>query len=203
MSYNPLHHTNWFKPSDTPGIMIPEDIRGLALNDLAFPNLEFDPQKDIPSGYKIADIVSLGIMEKFCAPLDMEATDTIYVFSNVSPGTAYYWRVQGRNNFNYGSGEWSEIRKFIVKNTVAIEEENHSGSKFFDFARVRDPLKTSLHIYNVQGKLVTASFDGTLSQGMHRLTWKSSLHGQGLYVVRFDIGMSHAAKLVVLPRYPR
>jgi hypothetical protein len=63
MSYNPKHHTNGFNPSATPGIMIPEDVRGLALNDLAFPNLEFDLQKDIPSGYSIAGIVILGIEE--------------------------------------------------------------------------------------------------------------------------------------------
>jgi hypothetical protein len=54
MSYNPRHHTRGFTPSPTPGKFIPEDLRGLALNTRAFPGLHFDPEKDIPRGYSIA-----------------------------------------------------------------------------------------------------------------------------------------------------
>lgn len=54
MSYNPAHHTNGLTPSPTPGILIPEDIRGLALNDRAFPSLTFDAASDIPAGYTIS-----------------------------------------------------------------------------------------------------------------------------------------------------
>ena len=53
MAYNPSHHTNYFQPSKTPGIFIPEDLRGLSLNDLALPNFEFDPARHIPPGYEI------------------------------------------------------------------------------------------------------------------------------------------------------
>jgi hypothetical protein len=59
MSYNKAHRWSGFSPPKTPGILIPEDIRGLALNRRAFPNLRFDPSKDIPSGYKIAPIMGL------------------------------------------------------------------------------------------------------------------------------------------------
>ncbi|MBA4191608.1 MAG: hypothetical protein C0467_26820 [Planctomycetaceae bacterium] len=63
MSYNPKHHTKGFNPSDTPAGLIPEDIRGLALNRRAFPKLKFDPAKDVPAGYKIAEkVVPLGPM---------------------------------------------------------------------------------------------------------------------------------------------
>ncbi len=62
MSYNPDHHTSFFEPSDTPGILIPEDIRGLGFNDRVFPNLAFDPWSDIPDGYVIQDPVWLGPM---------------------------------------------------------------------------------------------------------------------------------------------
>jgi hypothetical protein len=412
MSYNPKHYTDGFNPSATPGIMIPEDIRGLALNDLAFPDLEFDPQKDITSGYTIANIVALGIeeipnqpyvavsttsgsqygtdikntlyniptatqygnnlrvdlcwlsdvlsdgwaevlydftenvlldglylhhgfganpfyhdvdsikiysensgnftlsaarkidsidnyfsfaeiqtnklkvrlkaknnesvclrgigffhkgddifppyvpyisrdpdsklypeavhsllpinnalvhnqpevglvwqksgasqkyrlqidtTENFCRPIDMEITDTAYIFKNFSPDEAYYWRVRGRNNFNYGSGEWSEIRKFTIKNdqvNLVKEDKNFSDSKFLSIVRFQDhivcvidvltPLKASLCVYNVQGKLMTALFNGTLIRGVHRYTWKSPLHGQGLYVVRLRMGVNHS-----------
>ena len=63
MSYNPEHHTNGFTPSATPGVVIPEDVRALAMNHRVFHKLRFDPKKDIPAGYKIAErIVGLGPM---------------------------------------------------------------------------------------------------------------------------------------------
>jgi hypothetical protein len=60
MSYNPKHHTDGFTPSLTPGILIPEDIRGLAFNKRVFPHLYFDPRTDLPAGYKLGRVVCLG-----------------------------------------------------------------------------------------------------------------------------------------------
>jgi hypothetical protein len=57
VAYNPKHHTYRFRPSSQPGTLIPEDIRGLALNDRVFPNLEFDPEKHIPQGYEISPTI--------------------------------------------------------------------------------------------------------------------------------------------------
>ena len=62
MSYNPAHHTNGFHPSATPGTLIPEDRRGLAMNQRVFPGLQFAPAKEIPKGYRIRAVVSLGPM---------------------------------------------------------------------------------------------------------------------------------------------
>lgn len=63
MSYNPRMNTRGFTPSPTPGKLIPEDLRGLALNQRAFPGLRFDPGWDVPTGYKIAArVVPLGPM---------------------------------------------------------------------------------------------------------------------------------------------
>jgi hypothetical protein len=417
MSYNPLHYTDGFTPSATPGIMMPEDIRGLALNNLAFPNLEFDPQKDIPSGYTIAEIVHLGIeeipdrpyitvsttagsqyntdikntlytiptatqygntlrvdlcwlsdslpdgwtevvydfkeyvfldgiylhtgfganpfyhdadsieiysdysgaykrsvagnvetvdkylsfdeirtnklklrikakngvsvclrgigffdegdelfppyvpyiardpdaklypdvvhtllpannalvlnqsevgllwqtsdaslkyklqidtTEEFCSPIDIETTDTAYIFNNAAPDAHYYWRVRGRNDFNYGSGEWSEIRQFTTKKSVAVQAKNRSGSKILSIVRFPDrsictidvpaPSKASLYVYNMQGRLVTSLFDGTLNRGVHRYGWRSSSLGPGLYIVRLHMGTNHAEKKFVMSR---
>lgn len=53
MGYNKRHHTNRFRPSAFPGVFIPEDIRGLALNDAAIPELDFSPNADIPGKYQI------------------------------------------------------------------------------------------------------------------------------------------------------
>lgn len=57
MSYNRAHHTRGFEPSETPGILAPEDIRALALNKRAFPKLFFDPVKDVPAGYPMPERV--------------------------------------------------------------------------------------------------------------------------------------------------
>jgi hypothetical protein len=50
MSYNPAHHTNGSTPSPTPGALILEDRRGLAMNQRLFPGLQFEP-RDVPGGY--------------------------------------------------------------------------------------------------------------------------------------------------------
>ncbi len=57
MSYNPKHHTRAFAPSPTPGGFIPEDVRALALNRRVFPKLRYDPARDVPAGYKLAERV--------------------------------------------------------------------------------------------------------------------------------------------------
>lgn len=61
MSYNLKHHTKDFAAAEEPGVLIPEDLRALALNKKVFPKLKFDPAKDVPTGYKMAErIIPLG-----------------------------------------------------------------------------------------------------------------------------------------------
>jgi hypothetical protein len=62
MSYNRLHHTRGFRPSKTPGKLIPEDLRGLARNDRVFSTLTFSPARDSPWWYRLKRSVSLGPM---------------------------------------------------------------------------------------------------------------------------------------------
>ena len=62
MSYNLAHHTNGFVASATPGALIPEDRRGLAMNQRVFPGLEFEPSRDAPKGYAIHSVVAMGPM---------------------------------------------------------------------------------------------------------------------------------------------
>jgi hypothetical protein len=56
MSYNPKHHTKGFAAAAEPGRLMPEERRGLALNRRAFPGLTFDPRRDVPAGYQLADV---------------------------------------------------------------------------------------------------------------------------------------------------
>jgi len=53
MSYNEKHYTKFFKESDKPGILIPEDICALAANKRVFGKLTFDLKRDVPQGYKM------------------------------------------------------------------------------------------------------------------------------------------------------
>ncbi len=63
MSYNPAHFTKGFEPSPTPGKLIPEDRRALALNKRVFPKFQFDPKRDVPPDYvEMKKIVTLGPM---------------------------------------------------------------------------------------------------------------------------------------------
>jgi hypothetical protein len=148
--------------------------------------------------------------ERFCSPLDIEINDTVYLFHNASPAIAYYWRVRGRNDFNYGSGEWSEIRRFTVKNSAAVEVKKGSASRIPSIVRfpdnsvfaidVRASSKASLRIYDMQGRLLKTLFDGMLNRGVHRYIWNSPLKGQGLYILRVRMGTNHAETLFVMSR---
>lgn len=63
MSYNPRHHSRGLEPSPTPGTLIPEDRRALALNDRVFARTTFRPARDVPAGGAISPrIVPLGPM---------------------------------------------------------------------------------------------------------------------------------------------
>ena len=64
MSYNPAHHTDRFKESAHPGILIPENVESLALNDRAFDKLEFVPKQDVPKKYALHPrLCSMGPMK--------------------------------------------------------------------------------------------------------------------------------------------
>src|SRR5205085_673831 len=57
------HATNGMNASPTPGTLNPEDLWGLSLNQRAFPGLAFDPKRDVPPGYTLAEkLVTLGPM---------------------------------------------------------------------------------------------------------------------------------------------
>ena len=51
MAYNPAHKTKGFQPAREPGILIPEDRRGLALCTRMFAKLKFDANRDLPENY--------------------------------------------------------------------------------------------------------------------------------------------------------
>lgn len=51
MSLSPAHHSNFFEPSKTPGILIAEDLRELGDNKWVFPDYKFDRNIDCPAGY--------------------------------------------------------------------------------------------------------------------------------------------------------
>jgi hypothetical protein len=58
MSYDPKHHTNGIQDSQTPGKLIPEDVRALAINDRGVENLTFSEADDVPANYKLYPFVA-------------------------------------------------------------------------------------------------------------------------------------------------
>ena len=86
MSYNLAHHTNGFSASATPGIWIPEDLRGLALNHQVFPRLTFKPERDVPKSYRLKGIVCLG-------PMDIPGQPSWLATVTTSSGEDYGTRV--------------------------------------------------------------------------------------------------------------
>lgn len=63
MSFNPAHYSQGFQPSPTPGILLPEDRRVLALNDRVFAKTSFDVGRDVPPGYSLFRyVIPLGPM---------------------------------------------------------------------------------------------------------------------------------------------
>ena len=77
MSYNRAHHSKGLELSKTPGILIPEDIRALALNGRVFRKLTVDPARDLPAGYTLAPIRWLGPMQLPGQPANaVKATST-------------------------------------------------------------------------------------------------------------------------------
>ena len=62
MSYNPAFYTNGFTPSQTPGILIPEDLQRLSLNKRVFAGYHFDPAKDVPADYTMKEAAAFSPM---------------------------------------------------------------------------------------------------------------------------------------------
>lgn len=54
MSYNKSNYWNNYTPPKERGILIPEDIRALAMKKLVFPDLYFDVKRDVPEGYRMS-----------------------------------------------------------------------------------------------------------------------------------------------------
>ncbi|MHC4463352.1 MAG: zinc metalloprotease [Planctomycetota bacterium] len=53
MSYSKSNWWTNYTPPKDPSILIPEDIRALAMNKRVFPNLYFDIEHDVPEGYRL------------------------------------------------------------------------------------------------------------------------------------------------------
>jgi hypothetical protein len=157
-------------------------------------------------------LLQIDSTEYFCNPTDTETTDTTITLGNLHQEKSYYWRVRGRNDYNYGAGQWSEIRTFTtdkitVKNNSPARNTINCGSGTLSLTQFSDHItfaidattqaNTSLRVYNLQGRCVAMLLDGLLNQGRHHFTWNSSLGGTGPYIARLLIGNEHAERLFI------
>ena len=120
MSYNSSHHTKKFSPSKTPGILIPEDIRGLSFNDRVFKNLEFDRNRDFPRGYVLKGVGHLPAMDLPGHPLiKVETKDGEEFKSSVS--NIVHSRIQHSSEVGYyAKTMWHSARQQDGIATVSL-----------------------------------------------------------------------------------
>lgn len=113
MSYNKSHHARGFQPSPTPGTLIPEDLRALALNTRVFPRLTFNPAQDRPQDYSLAPrIICLGPMK--------------------IPGQPDGIQVTTNSGETYGSHVANIVQGHILPNCLPPELANRPGASTFD-----------------------------------------------------------------------
>lgn len=88
MSYNKENCWTGLTPPEEPGILIPEDIRDLAMNKRVFPNLVFDAAGDIPEGYKIGRLIRLTFESDIFLqePYEIKATSACGQVKDTDPG---------------------------------------------------------------------------------------------------------------------
>lgn len=120
MSYNPAHHNRGFEPSPTPGILNPEDVRVLALNDRTFEKTAFDVRRNVPAGYTLFRyVIALGPMNLPGHPSFYPTVKTnVESFGGSRPETCLYEVIRPSEgpNVTYNSGTmWHTEHQFSSK----------------------------------------------------------------------------------------
>jgi hypothetical protein len=88
MSYNLAHRTRGLRPATEPAVLLPEDVRGLALNQAVFPGLRFDPTRHVPPGYSLARV------HCFHGPWDISGLENYGVRVHTEVASLYDTRVR-------------------------------------------------------------------------------------------------------------
>lgn len=117
MSYNPAHHNQGLQPSPTPGILNPEDIRVLALNDKVFAKTSFDVLRNVPTGYSLFRYVApLGPMNLPGHPnFYPTATSNVGSYGGSQPERCLYGFIrpsEGPGVTYDGSNMWHTVHEF-------------------------------------------------------------------------------------------
>lgn len=118
MSYSPAKATTGFRESQTPGRLIPEDLRLLAINDRVFPGLDFNLRTDVPQGYRLHDEI------RYTKPMTIPGQPKGVVVTTDS-GEAYNSKVahiaQGRIETSRDDGSVSYNSKTMWHSAVAAD----------------------------------------------------------------------------------
>ncbi len=105
MSYNPEHWSAGLVPSDTPGVLLPEEYFLLDANDLALPAFTFDPAVHNPSGAPLAGVdgtCELPAMDGSIGELDRAGYELFFDGILVSgPDAQFYSHGQARDNCDW------------------------------------------------------------------------------------------------------
>jgi Metallo-peptidase family M12B Reprolysin-like len=148
MSYNHDHRWTGFTPPAHPGILIPEDIRSLAENKNVFPTLFFDPKTDVPAGYDLKPIKTLG-------PADLNTEVPGYVLT-INKKVV-------KNETNYGLDQaLTDLWKAIQDNPHKVVQATYQGGKLVISGK-------GYELYASSGKRIGTQPDWTYDHAMTNL----------------------------------
>lgn len=160
MSYSPANFSDGLKPSPTPGVLIPEDLRALALNNRVFSATTFDPDRDVPEGYELfRRIVPLGPMSlpghpEFYPEVTTDAGEAVrssvanvvsgQILPSTGPGITYDARVMWHSDKLSGRAARLTFRFPLPVRASAIAiHSQHSG---------RDHAATAMRLTVIDGE---------------------------------------------------
>jgi hypothetical protein len=104
-----------FQISSVPFLISPADF---SVNQLLSDTLTWGDVNDpLVTEYD----VEIDISSTFNQPFRITVTDTLYVYSGLSPNTTYFWRVRGANSS--GKGAWSSTWRFSTVTGVGLNEQ--------------------------------------------------------------------------------
>ncbi|MHC4399520.1 MAG: zinc metalloprotease [Planctomycetota bacterium] len=188
MAYNPVHKTRGFEPAVTPGVLIPEDVRALAMNGRGFPKLRFDASRDVPPGYALTPLRSGIPPMKIPGQVDNEVLVT--TDSPERNKTSVSNVVQGRIRPNRGPGitfsaahmwatsstssdwAWAKVTfPVAVKLTAVSIHSEHSG-KYNMAKRVRIEVRSEATFRELVEQEVASADEYVTLPATEAQTWK-------------------------------
>jgi len=142
--------------------------------------------------------------------VNSEITDTTYLFSGLTFGKNYWWRVRAYNP--NGWGDFSDVRTFTTVPPVSVDDEQLTPREFsldqnypnpfnpstiITYSLAKDE-KVSLKVYDIMGREVVELVNAKQSSGEYDVEFDASNLSSGLYIYSINAGDFSASKKMIL-----